>query len=93
MADTNHPSHSTGQITKKIIVNFLLRKKLTIDFMKNVQKNYGLYYGETKAQGYEVFVQTSVVKIHHPITLIPAKTITDPATNSMSLTLKGSSPA
>jgi hypothetical protein len=36
---TNHPSHSTGQSTKKTIFNFLLRKTLTIDFMKNVRKN------------------------------------------------------
>jgi hypothetical protein len=36
-----HPSTSSGQAnhTKKIIVNFLLRKNLTIDFMKNAQKN------------------------------------------------------
>ena len=34
--------------TKKTIVNFLLRKNLTIDFVKNVQKKQeydGLYYG------------------------------------------------
>jgi hypothetical protein len=31
---TEHTNH-----TKKIIVNFLLRKNLTIDFVKNVQKN------------------------------------------------------
>jgi hypothetical protein len=36
-----HPSTSSGQAnhTKKTIVNFLLRKNLTIDFVKNVQKN------------------------------------------------------
>ena len=38
MKHTNHPSHSTGQSTKKTIVNFLLRKNLTIDFVKNVQE-------------------------------------------------------
>ena len=46
MADTNH--------TKKTIVNFLLRKNLTIDFVKNVQKKQeydGLYYGMSNIQG------------------------------------------
>jgi hypothetical protein len=35
-----HPSTSSGQAnhTKKIIVNFLLRKNLTIDFIKNAQE-------------------------------------------------------
>ncbi len=42
----NHPGHSTGQSTKKIIVNFLLSKNLTIDFMKQVWK--GLGCGEGK---------------------------------------------
>jgi hypothetical protein len=40
---TKHTNH-----TKKTIVNFLLRKNLTIDFVKNVQKKQeydGLYYG------------------------------------------------
>jgi hypothetical protein len=50
----NHGTHGihrkilTTKHTKKTIVNFLLRKKLTIDFVKNVQKKqeyYGLYYG------------------------------------------------
>ena len=40
---TKHTNH-----TKKTIVNFLLRKNLTIDFVENVQKKQeydGLYYG------------------------------------------------
>jgi hypothetical protein len=40
---TKHTNH-----TKKTIVNFLLRKNLTLDFVKNVQKKQeydGLYYG------------------------------------------------
>ena len=53
----NHRTHGTHRkrlttkhtnYTKKIIVNFLLRKNLTIDFVKNVQRKQeydGLYYG------------------------------------------------
>ena len=45
---TKHTNH-----TKKTIVNFLLRKNLTIDFVKNVQKKQeygGLYYGISNVQ-------------------------------------------
>ena len=48
-----YPSWLTGQSTKKTIVNFLLRKNLTIDFVKNVQKKQeydGLYYGISNVQ-------------------------------------------
>ena len=59
---TKHTNH-----TKKTIVNFLLCKNLTIDFVKNVQKKHeydGLYYGISKADS--IRNESAVAKLLPP---------------------------